>query len=314
MPMPFPTHPLRKADVRSLLVSITQPTADNTQLSPPARRNAIAWAKAAHLLDDQGLTAEGQLIATKDPYLETTVTDWVLHFHLSLKDNSLWHHIVYEFLPQHSSFTQEDLIDHCIQTFILEPPDKIRKSVKIIQKTYLDSSANAKSKFLVQDKKRYSVGQPDLSNSYTTGYLLAKLWEQHFKSQQAVLVDQIVDPAMGLALILGIQPAQLRQQLDNLAAFDIIEQRSAKPHLTGIVPQVERDTTASYQVIRRWENPVELLEKAYENDIATPNRPLIQSLAGILDDDDGTLSQLFEWASELMVLDGGSKTMIKLAS
>jgi ABC-type antimicrobial peptide transport system ATPase subunit len=58
------------------------------------------------------------------------------------------------------------------------------------------------------------------------------------------------------------------------------------------------------------------LEKAYESDIATPNRPLIQSLGAILDDDDDVpdFSQFLEWASRLTALDGGSNTIVKLVS
>jgi hypothetical protein len=63
-----------------------------------------------------------------------------------------------------------------------------------------------------------------LSNSYTLGYLLAKFWERNFRSQSAVLVDQIVDAKMGLTSVLGITREQLRQQLDILATYEIIEQ------------------------------------------------------------------------------------------
>ena len=317
----FPNCPLDKDDLRSLLQAIAQappstPLAAQTGLTTAAFRNATQWAQATHLLDERGLTPEGKLIARKDPYLEAVVTDWLMHFYLSLGDLSLWSYFLYEFLPEHSSFTQDELFNHCIQSFIIESPDKLKKSLRLILKTYIEPQAIAKNKFLMQDNKRYSTGNSDLSNPYTVGYLLAKIWERDFKSQSAVLSDQIVNAEMGLANVLGINSEQLRQQLDTLANYEIIEQRSAKPHLTGTKPQIERDTTSSYQVIRSWETAAELLEKAYENDIATPNRPLIQSLGAILDDDDDIpdFSHFLDWASELFVIEGGSNTMIKLVS
>ena len=80
----LPTHPLRKADLASLLTQARSATP-----SIPMPRTATHWATAAQLLSDQGLTPEGILVATKDPYLEATVTDWLLHFHLSSGDRSL---------------------------------------------------------------------------------------------------------------------------------------------------------------------------------------------------------------------------------
>jgi hypothetical protein len=86
--------------------------------------------------------------------------------------------------------------------------------VRLLLKTYTDSQAIAKGNFLTQDKKLYSAGHPDLSNYYTTGYLLAKIWEHDFQSESSVLVDRIIDMDLGLASVLGIQKDRLRQQLD----------------------------------------------------------------------------------------------------
>ena len=165
---------------------------------------------------------EGKLVATKDPYLETTVTDWLIHFHLSLGDRSLWHYFVYEFLPKHSLFTQEELLDSCIEVFSTESPDQLKKSLRLILKTYTEPQAIAKNKFLMQNKKHYSIRDSDLSNPYAVGYLLAKIWERDFKLQSAMLIDEIVNAEMGLANVLGINREHLRQKLDILAKYGII--------------------------------------------------------------------------------------------
>lgn len=299
------THPLRKDHLRVLLLQ------EASRLTPSAERKAIEWAIVANLMDKQGLTIEGKLVATKDPYLETTVTDWLIHFHLSSGDCSLWKDFVHVFLLKHSTFTQDELLKH----FTSESPNELLKNVRLLLKTYLDPQAISNSNFLTQEEKRYSTGNANLSNPYTTGYFLAKIWERDFRSQSVVFVDQIVDAEMGLSHILGINSEKLRQQLDILAKHEMIEQRSTNLHIVGTRPQLKEDSE-SYQVHRCWETAAELLEKAYEDDMATPNRPLIQSLDAFLKDDDDVpdFSQFIDWASKLVALDGASNTMVSVAS
>jgi hypothetical protein len=312
----FPRVLLDKAKLRSLLAHLAQPNAGEFALLATDLRKIQPWAIAANLLDERGLTPEGQRVVTKDPYLEATVTDWLIHFHLSSGERGLWKYIVYEFLPQHPSFTQDDLLNSCTEIFTGISRDKLKKSIRLVLQAYTESQAIAKNRFLTQQKKLYSTGNSDLSNPYTVGYILAKLWEHHFKTRTSVLVDEILAEEFGLAPVLGISEEALRQQLETLASNEIIEQRSAKPHLSGTKPRSKNEHESSYQVYRCWDSPIELLEKAYENDIATPNRPLIQSLGDILDDDDNIpdFSQFLEWVSRLTALDGGSNTIAKLAS
>jgi hypothetical protein len=310
-----PSHSLRKDDLRYILTESLPSRSKKPNFA--ALRTAKQWAVAANLMNDRGLTNEGRLVTTKDPYLEATVTDWLIHFHLSLTEDSLWKYFVHEFLPRHTTFSQDELLNCCIEIFTTESPDRLLKKVRLLLKTYTDSQAISKGKFITKEKKSYSAGNPDLSNHYTTGYLLAKIWERDFHSESAVLVDRIIDPNMGLASVLGIDREQLRHQLDILAKTEIIEQRSIEPHLVGKKPLMKEDDKLSYLVYRCWETPLDLLEKAYENDIATPNRPLIQSLAGILDDGDENIpdfSQFLEWAARFTVLDGGLNTFTRLVS
>jgi hypothetical protein len=132
----------------------------------------------------------------KDPYLEATVTDWLIHFHLSSGNYSLWQSFVFEFLPEHSEFTQDELLNYFTNIFSSESSDSLRKVTQSILKTYTNSEAIARSQFLTHTQKNYSIGNPDLSNPYTTGYLLAKIWERDFKARSAVLVDDILNEEM----------------------------------------------------------------------------------------------------------------------
>ncbi|MFQ3616013.1 MAG: DUF4007 family protein [Cyanobacteriota bacterium] len=313
---PLPQNPLKKAALRHLLTQSQSPNPSAKSPSAAALRNARYWAVVANLLNEQGVTPEGKLVITKDPYLEATVTDWLIHFHLSFGDRSLCQSFVFDFLPKHSEFTQDELSSYFTNVFSAESSDSLNKITRSILKTYTDSEAIAKNQFLIYSQKTYSIGNPDLSNPYMTGYLLAKIWEQDFKSRPAVLVDDILNARMGLSSLLGIKKDQLRQQLDILARYEVIEQRSAKPHFPDTKPPIKEDGESSYLVFRCWKTPDELLEKAYKNDSATPNQPLIQSLSSILDDDEDVpdFSSFLEWATVFISLDGGSNTITRFAS
>jgi len=311
-----PESPLNKVDLRSLLADLAQSKTGELLLSDSDRYKTQEWAIVAGLIDQKGLTVEGTIVAKKDPYLETVVTDWLIHFRLSLSDWNLCRYFVYNFLPDHSTFTQDELLNSYITTFTKKSLDQLKTSVRLLLKTYLDPRSIAKHRFLEQKKKVYSTGNSDLSNPYTLGYLLAKIWERDFGSRTTVLVDQILFAEMGLAKVLGIHSEQLQQYLDILEKHEIIEQRSAKPHLIGTKPPRKVDNEQTYQVYRCWKTATELLERAYEHDVATPNRPLIQSLEPLLSDDDDTpdFSRFLEWTSGLVGVNGGSNTIINLAS
>lgn len=286
-------------------------------------RSLKHWATRSGLIMQNALTPVDRLVVTKDPYLETNVTDWLIHFHLSLSDYTrqkpsenmadwdVWAYIVYYFLPSHKSFSFDDLLTAITLIFANLKQEKLKKIIRLVLQTYTDSKAVTKCKFLIKQQDCFTTGNANLSNPYTIGYLLARIWERDFSSKNSVLVDDLTTP-FGLANVLGINESQLRQQLDILATHEIIEQRSAKPHLTGKKTQKKQDTESSYQVIRCWDNTQELLEQAYDNDIATPNQPLIRSLASILDDDNEMpdFTRFLEWASGLIVLDGGSGNII----
>jgi hypothetical protein len=319
--MSVPNSAFKKEDLRYILIDNLLPALKSSQHqikapSNAAIRNAKQWAIAANLIDDRGLTQEGSIVITRDPYLETTVTDWSIHFNLSSHDRSLWKYFVYDFLPEYPTFAKYELLNCAIDKFTAELPERLKKNVGSILKLYTESQAISKNQFLTLDRKSYSIGTPDLSNPYTTGYLLAKIWEREFNDRAVVSVDRIIDIEMRLTDLLGIDSERLRQQLDILAELEIVEQRSNQPHLPGTKPPRKQDDERSYQVYRCWNTPSELLEKAYDNDIATPNRPLIQSLADILDDGDESpdFSQLFTWAVSFVVIKGGMNVMDRLAS
>ncbi|NJK34780.1 MAG: hypothetical protein HC919_07385 [Oscillatoriales cyanobacterium SM2_2_1] len=84
--------------------------------------------------------------------------------------------------------------------------------------------------------------------------------------------------------ILGIESESLRLCLDKLAELEIIEQRLVELYSVDKKPPIKLHADLDYQVFPCWESSLELLEKAYDNDVATPNRPLKLALDGYLDD------------------------------
>jgi hypothetical protein len=259
-------------------------TAKHLGLSQQRVRNAQQWAHLGNLLNFQGLTSVGILALEKDPYLEATVTDWIVHFYCSLNGLSLpgnsadwgiWAYIVYDFLKTNSIFNQESLSRDLSQKFAIQKTEDI---AKVFLKTYSQKESLSNCSFLRMDEKGYSTGGANLRNTYTVGYLLSVIWQRDFFDQDSVLVDDIVNAPAGLSSALGIGESQLREQLDCLAQIEVIEQRSAKPRSVGQTAYRRDGNEDFYLVVRCWENPLDLLMKAYEQDPAVPNRPLAQVL------------------------------------
>jgi hypothetical protein len=310
----YPKMPLNKVDLRQCLtVWADHPEASNTEvtsqtgLSKKRVSSAKQWAMLGNLLNSQGLTDIGRLALEKDPYLEATVTDWVIHFFCSLNgkglqsppdkpsDWGLWTFVVYDFLDKNLSFTEEELVQSASQAL---GDGNLEEQAKICLKSYVQKDGLSNCRFLSHSDNLYKIGNPSLQNSFVIGYLLSIIWQRDFGDQTSLLVNNLLGMKMGLSQVLGVQEPQLRDQLDRLAELEVIEQRSAKPHKIGTQTERKQDEEMTYIVVRCWNNPLELLAKAYEQDPAIPNRPLSQALEGILDDDDGDLpflSSVHNW-------------------
>jgi hypothetical protein len=298
----FPKKPLNKDDLRLCLSAwAEQPKASiavickHVGLSQQRVSNAQQWAILGNFFNAQGLTNIGKIVLEKDPYLEATVTDWVLHLYFSLNGHGLqpqpeifvdwgiWTYIIYDFLKENLTFTQESLTKTIAQNF---PAYKAEELVRIFLKTYLQKDSISNCSFLTQNDKIYGTGNANLKNVYLVGYLLSTIWQRDFGSQESVLVNDIVGSPMGLLSVLGISENQLREQLDRLAELEIIEQRSAKPRSIRQKADRRQKNEDFYLVVRCWEDPLDLLVKAYDQDPAVPNSPLIQVLEGTFEDDE----------------------------
>lgn len=221
-----------------------------------------SWARRSGLVRDNYLTPEGKIILAKDPYLQSPITDWYMHFYLSFGDNGLatppdtpadwggWTWFVYSFLPEYFTFNTANLFYEAGQTFS-DDAKQIEKNLRYVLRAYTESEALAACQFLQKiDTTKYIAGEAQLPNPYLIGYFLSKLWERDFGDTTSIVTDDILNHKMGLAPLLGLEPATLQEQLDKLEIFGLIEQWRTVP---------------PFQSIRRWESPLALLEQAYAN-------------------------------------------------
>lgn len=267
------TFALKKEDLFKIIRAAAEEKGLNDSLDGLMQRTSlgnkkvtpmISWGTRAGLIGEKRLTLEGEIVWRLDNCLESNVTDWLIHFYLSFGDKGLqslpdkpaewggWSYLVYDFLPQHKSFTIDELQHYSALIFDQENPKNIVKNFKIVLRAYTESQALTSCKFLVLEENQYKAGYSRLPNPYLVGYFLAKLWERDFKGEGSVLTESILKQKMGLAPVLGITTEALQEQLNALEAYGIIEQRRTVP---------------PFQIIPRWDDPLALLEKAYECDL-----------------------------------------------
>ncbi|WP_017302750.1 hypothetical protein [Spirulina subsalsa] len=267
----FGTFSLKKEELRRILdvaaedsglEGSTQDLMAKTNLGNAKVGRVKAWATRTGFLDGKTLSSAGRLIHQRDPYLESPLTDWFMHFYLSFGDQGIkpppqtpedwggWCYFVFSFLPQYPQFTLEELRNHYIKIFE-QKGAAASKKVDFIVKAYTEPDALVSCQFLTQKSHQYSKGNSLLPNPYLIGYFLAQLWQRDFSREGSVLTESILTQYMGLAPILGITPEALQTQLNTLEAYGLIEQRRTVP---------------PYQIIARWSDPLTLLEKAYASD------------------------------------------------
>lgn len=240
---------------------------DRTGLGNQKLTPMKSWAVRTGLVSDNFLSAEGKIVLEKDPYLESPLTDWLMHFYLSFGDKGLtkppefasqwggWSYFVYEFLPEHRNFTIEDLVQHSATIFEGENEKNLKKNLMMVLKAYAvppnkdELPPLTACRFITEYEGNFRSGEANLPNLYLIGYFLAKLWQRDFGKDSSVVTSDILEQKMGLAPVLGIEKEALQEYLNGLETLALIEQRR---------------TVSPSQVICRWDNAIDLLEKAYD--------------------------------------------------
>jgi hypothetical protein len=233
---------------------------DRTGFGPKKVGPVKSWASRSGILRGTALTNEGRILLDVDPGLRSTVTEWLMHFHLSFgakgfasipespADWGGWTYFVFQFLPDHPSFTIETLTT-ASSSFFDDDLRLFRSNYPYALRAYTDRDALASCNLITRDSEGvYHSGDSRLPPPALLGYALAKLWERDFGETQSVPTDFILDQKMGLGSLLGVGRTAMQDVLDSIAAEGIIEQRR---------------TVAPFQVVRRWRTPMDLLAKAY---------------------------------------------------
>jgi hypothetical protein len=280
---------LKKEDLIRILEAATEEQGLNDSLENLIARTTLgnkkvgpmrSWAIRAGLVSGDRLSPEGAIVYQIDPSLQSSITDWLMHFYLSLgtqgtKDDRKskytgigtqlapppthpadwggWTYFVHTFLPDHPTFTLDELQAYCSTIFTpgtgKNPEKDLRDNLRLILRAYCEPEGISKCKFISQlDKDAYTAAAPTLPNLNLTAYFLAKLWQRDFGDTSSVLADDILHQSLGLASVLGINPPALQVVLNQLETAALIEQRR---------------TVSPAQIIRRWHDPLTLLEKAY---------------------------------------------------
>ncbi|NMF61166.1 DUF4007 family protein [Pseudanabaena yagii] len=227
-----------------------------------------SWSIRSGLVDRETgkLTPQGAIARKHDPYLQSPITDWLMHFYLSFSDKGLatpppdpaewggWTWFVYSFLPTHPSFSRSTLDNAANQ--IYETDKKKAKSISDdllkVLKAYTDKKdALAQINFLKSlTKDQYIAGEATLPPDELIAYFLAKLCERDFQGLSQINSDRLLQHPYGLSPILGISTDKVQDLLDRLSGKGIIEQYKTVP---------------PFQIIPRWNESLDLLEKAYVN-------------------------------------------------
>lgn len=90
-----------------------------------------------------------------------------------------------------------------------------------------------------------------MPNDHLFAYFLTQIWQRDFGSSTSVSADLLLDHPFGLAPLLNVSRDHLQDYLDRLSGSG------------GIIEQY--CTVPPFQVISRWQDPLKLLEKAYES-------------------------------------------------
>jgi hypothetical protein len=233
-----------------------------TNLGGPKVSRMKSWAIRSGLVCNNYLSPEGKIVMKCDRYLESPITAWLMHFYLCFGGNGLqmppqsatewggWTYFIFEFLRDRSTFTLEDFFQACEANFELTNSKTVKTLLRTLMRTYTDNSSllsRCQLLSLVQPNQ-YQINPTTLPNIYLIGYFLARLWERDFSATTSILTEKVLSQPYGLCPILNIESEVLQRYLTQLETKAIVEQRRTVP------PE---------QIICRWDDPLDLLEKAY---------------------------------------------------
>jgi hypothetical protein len=131
------------------------------------------------------LTEMGKVVFENDPALESDTTIWFLHHELVTDPEraEAWHYFALEFLPKHSTFSKDELLDglakklgpHSMKHF--GPGSKLNQQIarKIIQ-VYTEPSGLADLNLITKEGEKFKRLSPKILGPWKTAAALTKAY------------------------------------------------------------------------------------------------------------------------------------------
>lgn len=177
-----------------LAESLKNPDSTDKQLAKPFDYGAPFSAKYRSWLHKCGitemglpmkLTPIGEIVVKEDSKFKTMVTQWLLHHELVTdpERSEAWHYFAKEFLPKHSKFTKDDLLEGLTEKLRYHsemhfgPGSKLNKTIarKIIE-VYTEPQGLGMLKLIEQDGKSFVRLRPKTKGPWKTPAALAKAY------------------------------------------------------------------------------------------------------------------------------------------
>lgn len=212
------TFGLNFRDIGSLVKSISKnPYYDNFEISEESGIGigklpdkgkvlpTIKWADYAGIIEVEyegkqrvlKLSPEGKILFEYDPYFQSTITAWFVHYNLSKppieKEKSAWHFLIQKFLPGRYEFTRKDLI-HGLEA---EFPDAKIKSINpgVLLNSYIEDNAMNNLNIIEQvDKNSFRKGISNIPNPFVLGFIFAKIWEREYPNRMTIPFGHLNEP------------------------------------------------------------------------------------------------------------------------
>jgi len=164
------------------------------------------------LLDDKNyLTPFGRFVAERDPNLEKTSTQWLLHYHLTAPHGptAFWHYLVTHWFVPGNTFTADQLADDLAE-FLQREKRKvpslrsIRSTITIFTGTYLKRDGLSRLGMLEEvEKNTYHVPRVSQPPIWALGYALADYWQAHYGERLTVNLDDLSGNRFAGLFLLG---------------------------------------------------------------------------------------------------------------
>lgn len=196
------------------------------------------------------LTDVAKIILENDEWLKKPCSHWVMHYFLSRKDSQAeaWAFFIHEFLPRFSDFDRTVLEKELENKF----GERVKvKSINpgVLLSTYLDNNSLGRIRIIREPKKKsYTKTDPYIPNTYLVSYILAEIWETTHFDRSMISPDELSESGH-LGTAMALNKTDLQYWVDEMTSLGIVGQmREAPP----------------YQIVRHWNDKLELLRKAYQ--------------------------------------------------